>query len=157
MQKISPFLWFKDNAEEAAHFYTGVFKDSRITSVLRYGEAGPGEKDAVMLVNFELEGQEFTALNGDDSFSFSPAISLFVKCETQEEVDRLWARLCEGGEPVQCGWLRDKFGVSWQIVPIVLMEMIQDTDAAKSSRVMKAMMGMVKLDIAQLKRAYEGA
>jgi predicted 3-demethylubiquinone-9 3-methyltransferase (glyoxalase superfamily) len=125
--------------------------------VLRYGEAGPGEKDAVMLVNFELEGQEFTALNGDDSFSFSPAISLFVKCETQEEVDRLWARLCEGGEPVQCGWLRDKFGVSWQIVPIVLMEMIQDTDAAKSSRVMKAMMGMVKLDIAQLKRAYEGA
>jgi len=156
MQKISPCLWFKDNAEEAAHFYTNLFKDSRIVSDMRFGDAGPGPKGALMAVTFELEGQEFMALNGGTVFTFSPAISLFIKCGTQEEVDRLWAALGEGGEPRQCGWISDKYGVTWQVVPVALGAMLQDKDAAKSARVMQAMMGMVKLDIAALERAYRG-
>jgi len=157
MQKISPCLWFKDNAEEAAHFYTNLFKDSRIVSDMRFGDAGPGPKGALMAVTFELEGQEFMALNGGTVFTFSPAISLFIKCGTQEEVDRLWAALGEGGEPRQCGWISDKYGVTWQVVPVALGAMLQDKDAAKSARVMQAMMGMVKLDIAALERAYRGS
>jgi predicted 3-demethylubiquinone-9 3-methyltransferase (glyoxalase superfamily) len=153
MQKISPFLWFNDNAEEAAHFYTSIFNNSRIGSVMRFGDAGPGPKGAVMGISFELAGQEFKALNGGPVFTFTPAISLFVDCETQEEVDNLWKRLGEGGEPQQCGWLKDKFGVSWQIVPLALGRMLQDPDATKSTRVMQAMMRMVKLDIAELERA----
>jgi predicted 3-demethylubiquinone-9 3-methyltransferase (glyoxalase superfamily) len=156
MQKISPFLWFNNNAEEAAHFYTNIFNNSRIGSVMRFGDAGPGPKGSVMGISFELEGQEFKALNGGPVFTFTPAISLFVDCETQEEVDNLWTRLGEGGEPQQCGWLKDKFGVSWQIVPLALGRMLQDPDAAKSTRVMQAMMRMVKLDIAELERAYRG-
>jgi predicted 3-demethylubiquinone-9 3-methyltransferase (glyoxalase superfamily) len=156
MQKISPFLWFNNNAEEAAHFYTSIFNNSRIGSVMRFGDAGPGPKGSVMGISFELEGQEFKALNGGPVFTFTPAISLFVDCETQEEVDNLWKRLGEGGEPQQCGWLKDKFGVSWQIVPLALGRMLQDPDTAKSTRVMQAMMRMVKLDIAALERAYRG-
>jgi predicted 3-demethylubiquinone-9 3-methyltransferase (glyoxalase superfamily) len=156
MQKISPFLWFNNNAEEAAHFYTSIFNNSRIDSVMRFGDAGPGPKGSVMGISFELEGQAFKALNGGPVFTFTPAISLFVDCETQEEVDNLWARLGEGGEPQQCGWLKDKFGVSWQIVPLALGRMLQDPDAAKSTRVMQAMMRMVKLDVAELERAYRG-
>ncbi|CAN7387914.1 VOC family protein [Caballeronia sp. dw_19] len=156
MQKISPFLWFNNNAEEAAQFYTSIFNHSRILSVMRFGDAGPGPKGAVMGIAFELEGREFKALNGGPVFTFTPAISLFVDCETQEEVDNLWARLGDGGEPQQCGWIKDKFGVSWQIVPVALGKMLQDPDAEKSSRVMRAMMGMVKLDIAGLERVYRG-
>ena len=156
MQKISPFLWFNNNAEEAANFYTSIFKNSRIGSVMRSGDSGPGLKGSVMGINFELEGQEFKALNGGPMFTFTPAISLFVDCETQEEVDNLWQRLGEGGAPQRCGWLQDKFGVSWQIVPLALGRMLQDPDAAKSSRVMQAMMRMIKLDIAELERAYRG-
>lgn len=156
MQKISPFLWFNNNAEEAAHFYTSIFNNSRIDSVMRFGDAGPGPKGSVMGISFELEGQAFKALNGGPVFTFTPAISLFVDCETQEEVDNLWTRLGEGGEPQQCGWLKDKFGVSWQIVPLALGRMLQDPDAAKSTRVMQAMMRMVKLDVAELERAYRG-
>ncbi|HSZ91810.1 MAG TPA: VOC family protein [Acetobacteraceae bacterium] len=155
MQKIQPFLWFDGKAEEAAHFYTGIFKNSKIGKVMRYGDAGPGPKGAVMLVTFELEGQEFTALNGGPNYSFTPAVSFFVTCETQEEVDAFWNKLTEGGEPVQCGWLTDKYGLSWQIVPAGLVEMLQDKDAAKVDRVMRAMMQMVKLDIATLKQAYD--
>lgn len=155
MQKIRPFLWFDDKAEEAANFYTAIFKNSKIASVMRYGEAGPGPKGSVMLVTFELEGQEFIALNGGPNFSFTPAVSLFVTCETQEEVDAFWDKLSEGGEPNQCGWLKDKYGLSWQIVPSGLVEMLQDKDAAKANRVMQAMLKMVKLDIATLQRALE--
>jgi predicted 3-demethylubiquinone-9 3-methyltransferase (glyoxalase superfamily) len=155
MQKIRPFLWFDDKAEEAANFYTAIFRNSKIGSVMRYGEAGPGSKSSVMSVNFELEGQEFIALNGGPHFSFTPAVSFFVTCETQEEVDAFWDKLSEGGEPNRCGWLKDKYGLSWQIVPSVLGEMLQDKDAAKANRVMQAMMQMVKLDIATLKQAYD--
>jgi predicted 3-demethylubiquinone-9 3-methyltransferase (glyoxalase superfamily) len=156
MQKIAPFLWFDNNAEEAAQFYTSIFNNSRIVSVMRYGDAGPGPKGSVMGIAFELEGQAFKALNGGPVFTFTPAISLFVDCETQEEVDKLWARLGDGGKPQQCGWITDKFGVSWQIVPLALGRLLQDPDAEKSSRVMHAMMGMIKLDIAGLERAYRG-
>ena len=155
MQKITPFLWFDGKAEEAMNFYTGIFKNSRVVDVMRYGEAGPGPKGSVLAVTFQLEGQEFIALNGGPMFKFSPAISLFGKCETQEEVDEFWAKLSEGGETQQCGWLTDKFGVSWQIVPTVLGTMLRDKDAAKAKRVMEAMMKMVKLDINLLTQAYE--
>jgi predicted 3-demethylubiquinone-9 3-methyltransferase (glyoxalase superfamily) len=154
LQKITPFLWFDGRAEEAANFYTSIFKHSKIVDVMRYGEAGPGAKGSVMAVNFELEGQRFSALNGGPHYQFTPAISFFVSCETQEEVDELWEKLLAGGEPNQCGWLRDKFGVSWQIVPSVLGRMLTDKDPAKSKRVMEAMLKMVKLDIAALERAY---
>ena len=157
MQKITPFLWFNDNAEEAMNFYTSIFKNSKIGEVTRYGEAGPGPKGTVMTATFQLEGQEFMALNGGPHFSFTPAISLFVDCKTQEEVDELWARLSEGGSTEQCGWLRDKFGLSWQIIPSVLGELLRDKDPEKSKRVMEAMLKMNKIDIAALKRAYEQA
>ena len=157
MQKITPFLWFNGQAEEAMQFYTSVFPDARVGSVTRYGDAGPGPKGSVMSCTFELEGQEFFALNGGPMFQFSPAISFFVKCATQGEVDALWEKLGAGGRVQQCGWLQDKFGVSWQIVPTVLGKMLQDKDPVKSKRVMEAMMKMVKLDIAGLERAYAGA
>ncbi len=153
MQKITPFLWFNNNAEEAMNFYTSIFKNSKIMNVMRYGEAGPGPKGTVMGATFQLEGQEFKALNGGPQFTFTPAISLFVSCETQKEVDDLWERLSEGGEKNNCGWLRDKFGVSWQIIPSVLGKLLQDKDPAKANRAMKAMLQMTKLDIKTLQEA----
>ncbi len=155
MQKITPFLWFDSNAEEAVKFYTSIFKDSKVGSITRYGDAGPGPKGSVMTATFELHGQEFVALNGGPHFTFSPAISFVVNCETQQEVDELWGKLSAGGATEQCGWLRDRFGVSWQIVPTVLVEMLQDKDSAKAQRVMAAMLKMVKLDIKALREAYE--
>jgi predicted 3-demethylubiquinone-9 3-methyltransferase (glyoxalase superfamily) len=155
VQKIAPFLWFDGKAEEAMNFYTSIFKNSKIGNVMRYGDAGPGPKGTVMSATFEIEGQEFMALNGGPMFAFSPAISFFVKCETQEEVDDLWSKLSAGGRTQQCGWLQDKFGVSWQIVPTALGTMLQDKDPEKSRRVMEAMLKMVKLDIKLLKQAYE--
>jgi predicted 3-demethylubiquinone-9 3-methyltransferase (glyoxalase superfamily) len=154
MQKITPFLWFDGKAEEAMRFYVSIFKNSKIGAITRYGDAGPGPKGTVMVATFQLEGQEFIALNGGPQFTFSPAISFVVNCETQEEVDAFWEKLAEGGEKLQCGWLRDKYGLSWQIVPTVLGEMMQDKDAEKSQRVMKAMLQMTKLDIKRLKQAY---
>ena len=155
MQKIAPFLWFDGKAEEAMNFYTAIFKNSKVSNVSRCGDAGPGPKGTVMSATFELEGQEFIALNGGPMFTFSPAISFFVKCETQQEVDELWAKLSAGGETQRCGWLKDKFGLSWQIVPTVLGALLQDKDAEKSKRVMQAMMKMTKLDIGLLKQAYD--
>ena len=154
MQKITPFLWFNGNAEEAANHYVSIFKNSKIVSIMRYGDAGPGPKGSVMSANFQLEGQDFIALNGGPQFKFTEAISLFVRCETQEEVDDLWAKLAAPGQKGQCGWIKDKFGLSWQIVPSVLGEMLQDKDAERSGRVMKALMQMDKLDIGVLKQAY---
>ena len=158
MQKITPFLWFDNSAEEAVNFYTSIFKNSKIGSVTRYGDEGSevsGQpKGSVMTVAFEFEGQEFVALNGGPHFTFSPAISFVVDCETQEEVDELWEKLPEGGEKQMCAWLRDKYGVSWQIVPTVLVEMLQDKDAEKAKRVMNAMLQMDKIDIQALKQAY---
>jgi predicted 3-demethylubiquinone-9 3-methyltransferase (glyoxalase superfamily) len=154
MQGITPFLWFDGQAEEAMTFYTSIFKDSKIGTTMRYGEQGPGPKGTVMSATFELDGQEFIALNGGPLFKFTPAISFFVKCDTQEEVDDLWGKLSAGGETNRCGWLRDKFGVSWQIVPTALGPMLQDKDAERSSRVMKAMLQMDKIDIPRLKQAY---
>src|SRR5438552_1716134 len=142
MQKIVPFLWFDGNAEEAMNFYVSIFKNSRVVSVARYGDAGPGPKGSVMTVAFQLEGQDFCALNGGPQFSFTPAVSLMVSCETQEEVDDLWERLSAGGEKSQCGWLKDKYGLSWQVVPAVLHKMMQDKDTERSNRVMKALMQM---------------
>ena len=155
MQKITPFLWFNANAEEAVHFYTSVFKNSKVVSVSRYGEGSPGTKGTFMTGTIQLEGQDFMVLIGGPAFSFTPAVSFFVDCKTQEDVDYYWSRLLEGGKPEQCGWLKDKFGVSWQIVPSVLGELLGDADVAKSQRVMEAMLKMVKLDIAGLKRANE--
>jgi len=155
MQEIAPCLWFDGKAEEAMNFYTSIFKNSKVGNVTRYGEAGPGENGSVMTATFEIEGQEFLALNGGPMFKFSPAISFIVYCKTQEEVDDFWAKLLEGGAQQQCGWLTDKFGVSWQIVPTILPEMLQDKDAEKTKRVMQAMLKMVKLDIKVLKQAYE--
>ena len=156
MQKISPFLWFDNQAEEAANLYTSVFRDSRIVSIARYGDAGPGPKGQAMTVSFQLEGQDFTALNGGPYFKFTPAISLFVNCGTQDEVDRLWKRLSEGGKEGQCGWLEDRFGVSWQIVPAVLAELLSGSDGKRVQRVMEAMLRMTKLDIAGLEKADKG-
>ena len=155
MQKITPFLWFDGQTEEAMEFYTAIFKNSKIIGVMRYGEAGPGPKGTVMSATFELEGQQFIALNGGPQFTFSPAISFFVRCQTQEEVDKLWEKLGAGGEPQRCGWLKDKYGVSWQIIRAALGEMLQDADTEKSKRVMEAMLAMDKLDISGLKRAYD--
>jgi predicted 3-demethylubiquinone-9 3-methyltransferase (glyoxalase superfamily) len=153
MQKITPFLWFDGKAKEAAQFYMSIFKNSKLLSISRYGEAGPGPKGSVMTVAFELDGEKFVALNGGPNYSFSPAVSFVVNCETQQEVDQYWERLSEGGETIQCGWLRDKYGLSWQIVPTILPELLQDKDPDKRKRVMAAMLKMVKLDIEQLKRA----
>src|SRR5712671_3568482 len=154
MPTITPFLWFDDRAEEAMNFYTSIFKDSKVGSVTRYGDAGPGPKGSVMSATFQLLGQDFMALNGGPHFTFTPAISFFVSCETQAEVDELWEKLTAGGREVQCGWLQDKFGVSWQIVPKTLMELMRDKDPVKSQRVFKAMLQMTKIDIEGLKRAY---
>jgi predicted 3-demethylubiquinone-9 3-methyltransferase (glyoxalase superfamily) len=155
MQRIVPFLWYNGQAEEAANYYVSIFPSSRIVSVMRYGAAGPGPSGSVMTVTFELEGQEFIALNGGPEFTFSPAISLFVKCTTQTEVDELWEKLSTGGQKIQCGWLTDRFGVSWQIVPTVLGEWLGDPDPVRSQRVMNAMLLMTKLDIEALRQAYE--
>ncbi len=157
MQKITTFLWFDDKAEEAANFYVSLFKDSKIGTVKRYGDAGPGPKGSVMIVTFTLEGQEFTALNGGSHFSFTPAISLLVNCESQAEVDELWEKLSAGGRKDRCGWLTDKYGLSWQIIPTALGKLMSDPDPAKSGRVMKAMLQMDKIDIARLQQAYEAA
>jgi predicted 3-demethylubiquinone-9 3-methyltransferase (glyoxalase superfamily) len=157
MQKITPFLWFNDNAEEAMNFYTSVFKNARPGKIIRYGSAGPGKEGSVMSVTFQLEGQEFMALNGGPHFTFTPAISLFVNCETQEEVDELWEKLSEGGEKSRCGWLKDKFGLSWQIIPSALGKLMHDTDPERSARVMQAMMKMDKINIKALEEAYQGS
>jgi predicted 3-demethylubiquinone-9 3-methyltransferase (glyoxalase superfamily) len=156
MQKISPFLWFDTQAEEAAKFYVSIFRNSKIGKIARYGEAGPGPQGSVMTVAFELDGQQFTALNGGPQFKFNESISFAVRCETQEEVDDYWTRLSQGGRTQACGWLKDKFGLSWQIVPNALIELATDPDAEKSQRVMRAMMQMTKIDIAKLKQAYDG-
>ena len=156
MQKITTFLWFDNNAEEAVNFYISVFKNSKINKVSRYGDAGPGLKGSVMVMNFQLEGQEFTALNGGPVFKFTPAISLSVDCITQEEVDEFWNRLSAGGRTDQCGWLQDKYGLSWQIVPRALGELMADKDPVKANRVMQAMLKMTKLDIKKLEEAYAG-
>jgi predicted 3-demethylubiquinone-9 3-methyltransferase (glyoxalase superfamily) len=157
MKKITPFLWFDHQAEEAANFYISLFKDSRILSVSRYGEGAPGQPGTVMTVNFQLEGQEFIALNGGPDFSFSPAISFFVDCPTQAEVDLLWDKLTDGGEEVQCGWLKDKYGLSWQIVPSGLSDLLNGPDPEGSRRAMQAMLKMKKLDLAVMRQAYEQA
>jgi predicted 3-demethylubiquinone-9 3-methyltransferase (glyoxalase superfamily) len=156
MSKITPFLWFDNQAEEAVNLYTSIFKNSKIKEVSRYGEAGPGPAGQVMTVNFQLDGQEFIALNGGPNFKFTEAFSLVVSCETQSEVDMFWEKLSAGGEESQCGWLKDKFGLSWQIVPTALSELASDPDLVKSQRVIQAMLQMRKLDIAGLQRAYEG-
>ncbi|HEY3196574.1 MAG TPA: VOC family protein [Nitrospirales bacterium] len=159
MQKITPCLWFDDKAEEAVNFYVSIFKNSKIGNIARYGEAGAEvsgrPKGTVMTVAFQLEGQEFLALNGGPVFNFTEAISFIVNCETQEEIDKMWEKLSAGGEKGRCGWLKDKYGLSWQVVPPVLAEMLQDKDAKRSERVMKAMLQMNKLDIKTLKQAYE--
>jgi predicted 3-demethylubiquinone-9 3-methyltransferase (glyoxalase superfamily) len=152
-QKITTFLWFDGNAEEAANHYTSIFKNSKILNVTRYGDAGPLPKGTVMTVTLQLEGQEFIALNGGPHFKFTEAISLLVNCDTQKEVDELWSKLSAGGEEGQCGWLKDKFGLSWQIVPSALPKLLQDKDPAKAKSVMEAMMQMKKIDIARLERA----
>ncbi len=157
MQKITPFLWFDGKAEEAMQFYVSTFTNSKVVSVSRYGDGGPGPKGTVMSAAFQLEGQDFVALNGGPQFSFTPAISLFVSCETQQEVDDLWEKLSAGGEKQRCGWLKDKYGVSWQIIPSALGKMLQDEDAGKAKSVMQAMLQMDKIDIARLKQAYERA
>jgi predicted 3-demethylubiquinone-9 3-methyltransferase (glyoxalase superfamily) len=157
MQKITPFLWFDEEAEEAMNFYTSVFEDSKVIGVSRYGEAFPGKAGTVMIATFEIEGQRFTALNGGPRFKFTEAISFVVDCETQEEVDYLWESLTAGGgEESMCGWLRDKYGLSWQVVPRILGELMEDEDREKAKRVTEAMLGMRKIEIAELQRAYEG-
>jgi predicted 3-demethylubiquinone-9 3-methyltransferase (glyoxalase superfamily) len=155
MQKITPFLWFNNQAEEAMKFYTSIFKNSSIGKVAHYGEGAPGPKGSVMTATFQLEGQEFMALNGGPMFTFSPAVSFFVKCETQEEIDHYWDKLSEGGEKQRCGWLKDKFGLSWQIVPVDLGRLLQNNDPEKAKKVMEAMLKMDKLDINILKQASE--
>jgi predicted 3-demethylubiquinone-9 3-methyltransferase (glyoxalase superfamily) len=155
MQKITPFLWFDGQAEEAMNFYTSIFKNSKVGKVSRYGDAGPGPKGSVMTASFELEGLQFTALNAGPTFEFNEAISFVVHCESQEEVDHYWDNLSAGGQTSQCGWLKDKFGLSWQITPDILIQLISDKDAAKAGRVMQAMMTMTKINIAELKQAAE--
>lgn len=157
MQKITPFLWFDDQAEEAMNFYVSIFKNSKVGRVTRYEEAGPGPKGSVMSATFQLEGQEFMALNGSPHFSFTPAISFFVNCETQAEVDELWDKLSAGGKTERCGWLKDKYGLSWQIIPSALGRLMGDKNAPKAQRVMKAMLEMHKIDIARLQQAYDQA
>jgi predicted 3-demethylubiquinone-9 3-methyltransferase (glyoxalase superfamily) len=156
VQKINPFLWFNDQAEEAAKFYVSIFKNSGVKKVVHYGKAGPGPEGSVMTVEFELEGQEFTALNGGPVYKFTEAISFVVNCNSQEEVDYYWEKLTEDGEEGVCGWLKDKYGLSWQIVPTVMVEMMSDPDPEKAKRVTEAMLQMVKIDIKTLKEAYDG-
>lgn len=156
MPTITPFLWFDTQAEEAARFYVSVFKNSRIVSTSRYGEAGPGAKGTVMTVEFELAGRRFIALNGGPQFKFTEAVSFSIECQTQQEVDEYWRTLSEGGEEGPCGWLKDRFGLSWQVNPTVLGDMLSDRDPAKAKRAMQAMLTMKKIDIAALQRAYDG-
>lgn len=156
MQKITPFLWFDHQAEEAVEFYTGIFKNSKILSVSRVPEGCMGQPGSVMAVSFELDGQPFSALNGGPYFSFTPAVSFFVNCETQAEVDYFWEKLLEGGEAQQCGWLTDRYGISWQIVPSLLGRLLGDPDPVKAARVNQAMLGMIKLDTQKLQDAYDG-
>jgi predicted 3-demethylubiquinone-9 3-methyltransferase (glyoxalase superfamily) len=155
MQKITPFLWFDNQAEEAMNFYLSVFKDSKVNRVTRYGEAGPGPAGSVMSAEFQLNGVDFYALNGGPVFKFSPATSFFIHCGTQEEVDHYWEKLSEGGKTNQCGWLDDKFGVTWQVVPDALGKLLNDKNPKKAGNVMKAMMKMTKIEIADLEEAYE--
>lgn len=157
MQKITPCLWFDGQAEEAANFYVGIFKRSRIKKVTHYAEGSPGPTGSVMTVVFELDGQEFMALNGGPEFQFNEAVSFIANCEHQAEVDELWERLSEGGEKVQCGWLKDKYGVSWQVVPTALGDLFSDLDPAREQRVMQALLQMKKIDIEVLKQAAEQA
>jgi predicted 3-demethylubiquinone-9 3-methyltransferase (glyoxalase superfamily) len=155
MQKITPFLWFNNNAEEALNFYVSVFKNAEIVAVNRYGEGGPGPKGAVMTATLQIEGQQFIALNGGPEFTFTPAISFFVNCQTQAEVDDLWEKLTAGGKEGQCGWLTDKYGVTWQIVPSALERMLNDPDPEKGKRVMQAMLQMRKIDVKVLESARD--
>jgi predicted 3-demethylubiquinone-9 3-methyltransferase (glyoxalase superfamily) len=155
MQKITPFMWFDSQAEEAMNFYTSIFKNSKVGNIIRYGEAGPGPAGSVLTASFELDGLEFTALNGGPQFKFTEAISLHVACESQDEVDYYWDKLGDGGRIDQCGWLKDKFGLSWQIVPTILHKLLSDPDRDKANRVMQAMLQMKKLDVAKLKQAAE--
>jgi predicted 3-demethylubiquinone-9 3-methyltransferase (glyoxalase superfamily) len=157
MQKITPFLWFDNQAEAAMNFYVSIFRNAKVLGVTRFGDAGPGPKGAVMTAAFELDGQEFAALNGGPQFPFTPAVSFVVNCETQQEVDEYWEKLTAGGgSPQPCGWLKDKYGLSWQIVPTALPQMLKDKDSEKSKRVMQALMQMKKIDVARLKQAYAG-
>jgi predicted 3-demethylubiquinone-9 3-methyltransferase (glyoxalase superfamily) len=155
MQKITPFLWFDDKAEEAMHFYVSIFKNSKVGTLTRYGDAGPGPKGSVMTATFQLDGQDFIALNGGPIFKFTEAISFVVNCDTQQEIDEFWTKLSEGGKEVECGWLKDRYGLSWQIVPRILPELLRK-DAETSNRVMKALLKMKKLDIKPLQEAYDG-
>ena len=157
IQKITPFLWFDRQAEEAASFYTSIFPNSKIVKVVRCGKAGPGPAGSALTVEFQLEGQLFVALNGGPHFKFTEAISFVVNCQSQEEVDAYWEKLSAGGAPVECGWLKDKFGLSWQIVPTALPKLLSDPDPEKSGRVMKAMLKMKKLDIRALEQAYDNS
>ncbi len=157
MQKITPFLWFDNQAEEAMNFYVSIFKNSKVVTATRYGDAGPGPKGTVMTAEFQLEGQEFVALNGGPHFKFTEAISFVINCETQEEVDYFWEKLtAEGGAESQCGWLKDRYGLSWQVVPTAVIEMLKDKDPERSQRAMKAVLQMKKIDIGQAKQAYDG-
>jgi predicted 3-demethylubiquinone-9 3-methyltransferase (glyoxalase superfamily) len=156
MSKITTFLWFDGKAEEAMNHYLSIFKNSKVGNVTRYGAGGPGPKGSVMSASFQLEGHDFVALNGGPQFKFTEAISMLVSCETQEEVDDLWRKLGDGGQPQQCGWLKDRFGLSWQIIPTALGRMLGDPDPARSKRVMEAMLQMEKIDIARLEQAYDG-
>lgn len=155
MQTITPFLWFDDQAEEAMNFYVSIFPNAKVLSVNRYGDAGPGPKGTVMTANFELQGQEFVALNGGPEFTFTEAVSFVVNCDTQQEVDEMWGKLSAGGKTNQCGWLKDKYGLSWQIVPAGMVELLAGDDPEKSARAMRAMLQMEKLDINKLKQAYD--
>ncbi len=158
MQKIVPFLWFDNNLEEAMNFYTGIFKSARVTDIVRHPPGGPGVEGSLLCATFYLEGQEFAAMNGGPAYKFNEAVSMYVKCNTQEEIDFLWERLLEGGGVEQaCGWLKDKFGLSWQITPPILLEMMGDKDPRKAQNVMQAMMQMIKIDISKLKEAYNQA
>ena len=157
MQKITPFLWFNNEAEEAMNFYLSVFKNAKAGKITRWGDTGPGPKGSVLTVEFEIEGQPFVGLNGGPEFKFTEAVSFMVKCETQEEIDEMWEKLsADGGETSMCGWLKDKYGLSWQVAPPILIEMLRDKDTKKADRVMQAMMKMTKIDISILKKAYEG-
>lgn len=156
MQKIITFLWYNGQAEEAVNYYVSIFPDSKVVNIARFGDAGPGQKGSVLTVDFQLAGQSFIALNGGPEFRFTEAISLFVNCETQQEVDTLWEKLSDGGEIGRCGWLKDKYGLSWQITPTALGELLQDKDAEKANRAMQAMLKMSKIDIAEMRRAQTG-
>lgn len=156
-QKIAPFFWFKNEAEEAVNFYVSLFRQAKVISTTRYGKEGPGPDDAVMVMNFELFGQEFVALNGNEQSTFNESVSFYVKCDTQQEIDQYWDGILNaGGQTLACGWIKDKFGVCWQITPPILPEMLQDKDREKAGRVMQAMMQMIKIDIQKIKDAYDG-